>query len=225
MITTAEKMAAKMDSEQQDGQHAAVKRRSRLILLALFGIAFMPMAVAWLLYFHGGELRPASRTHNGVLLQPPLQLQAVGSPETLLGGRWALLVVTDQATCDDPCRQALYYARQVNIALGKDQGRMTRLLLTAQPLRDIAEVRDSFPGLRIVPVTAALVAMFAAPVAVEGVAESVVEGAEGPVTAFGRQRIFLVDPIGNIMMVYPPDAFGRPLLEDIKHLLRISNIG
>jgi hypothetical protein len=37
--------------------------------------------------------------------------------------------------------------------------------------------------------------------------------------------IFLMDPIGNIFMVYPKGKAGKPMMKDIKHLLKYSNIG
>ena len=37
--------------------------------------------------------------------------------------------------------------------------------------------------------------------------------------------VYLMDPIGNIFMVYAEEKAGKPMLKDIKHLLKISNIG
>jgi hypothetical protein len=38
-------------------------------------------------------------------------------------------------------------------------------------------------------------------------------------------RIYLIDPLGNLMMSYAPDAPSMGLLEDIKKLLNLSHIG
>jgi hypothetical protein len=38
-------------------------------------------------------------------------------------------------------------------------------------------------------------------------------------------RIYLIDPLGNLMMSYAPDAPSMGLLEDIKKLLKLSHIG
>jgi hypothetical protein len=43
--------------------------------------------------------------------------------------------------------------------------------------------------------------------------------------AANEDRIYLVDPLGNLMMFYEPDSKPRGLLEDMKRLLRLSQIG
>ena len=37
--------------------------------------------------------------------------------------------------------------------------------------------------------------------------------------------VFLADPLGNIMMAFPDDKVGKPLLEDLKLLLKLSKLG
>jgi hypothetical protein len=44
-----------------------------------------------------------------------------------------------------------------------------------------------------------------------------------PLAAAGR--IYLVDPLGNLMMSYSPTAPDKALLTDMKKLLRLSHIG
>jgi len=39
------------------------------------------------------------------------------------------------------------------------------------------------------------------------------------------QRVYLIDPLGNLMMSYAPDAKPKGMLEDMKRLLRLSQIG
>jgi len=43
-----------------------------------------------------------------------------------------------------------------------------------------------------------------------------------PATA---DRVYLVDPLGNVMMVYPPDGRPKGMLEDLKRLLGLSHVG
>jgi hypothetical protein len=37
--------------------------------------------------------------------------------------------------------------------------------------------------------------------------------------------IYLVDPLGNLVMYFPPDLDPRDMVDDIKHLLEFSRIG
>jgi hypothetical protein len=42
---------------------------------------------------------------------------------------------------------------------------------------------------------------------------------------FAESRVYLIDPLGNLMMSYAPDAKAKGMLEDMKRLLRLSSIG
>jgi hypothetical protein len=37
--------------------------------------------------------------------------------------------------------------------------------------------------------------------------------------------IYLMDPLGNILMFYENEKAGKQMLKDIKHLLKISKMG
>ena len=43
--------------------------------------------------------------------------------------------------------------------------------------------------------------------------------------AVNSHRVYLIDPLGNAMMFYAPDARSKGMLEDMKRLLRLSSIG
>jgi len=55
----------------------------------------------------------------------------------------------------------------------------------------------------------------------------VIEGNLGPLTAVSAAfpLLFLVDPNGNVMMYFTLEKAGKPMLGDLKHLLKLSNIG
>lgn len=40
-----------------------------------------------------------------------------------------------------------------------------------------------------------------------------------------KDRVYLIDPLGNIMMVYAPDSRPKGMLEDLKRLLGLSHVG
>jgi hypothetical protein len=37
--------------------------------------------------------------------------------------------------------------------------------------------------------------------------------------------VYLIDPLGNLVMRYGPEANPKGMLEDLKHLLKLSKIG
>jgi len=99
--------------------------------------------------------------------------------------------------------------RQTHAALGRLQPRVQRVLLATAACCDRGFLDREHPGLRLIdasgPADAALVA------------------------AFPRERlqrgIFIVDPLGNLMMRYDTGLDPRGLLQDLKKLLRLSHIG
>jgi hypothetical protein len=40
-----------------------------------------------------------------------------------------------------------------------------------------------------------------------------------------RDSVYLVDPLGNLMMRYPEGADGKRMLKDLRRLLKVSQIG
>lgn len=193
-------------------------RRGRRMALLLFAVGFGPMIFATIMYYTGW-LNPGDHSNNGVLINPPVSvtgfnlLGANNRPlEERFGpehesARWMLLV--SAGTCDSDCEQLLYLARQVNIALGKNASRMSRAAwLEAVP--ESLEQRWS-----------------AEYTAMERLSQKDNARAVWPdgVDPRNEPRILLVDPFGNVMMHYGKEHTGKQILGDLKHLLKLSQIG
>ncbi len=184
-------------------------KSGRTRLLLIIAMVGLPMLSAWFLYRQAPELITTQRTNQGELIIPPLQFKDLaGDEEDILTGRWGLLV-PGSGHCDENCTQVLYYCRQVHVALGKDNDRMQRFYLAdADPdpaLTDL--ISREHPHLKILRVdTGNLESTF-------GAAWST------------SNKVYLVDPLGNIMMVYTMDKLGKPMLMDLKLLLKASGIG
>lgn len=176
-----------------------VKRgRAQLALLALFFAA--PLALAWLAW--GLDWAPGATSNYGELVTPPRPL--AGPPLEALRGKW-LLVTFDAAACDAYCEKKLYFMRQLRRAQGKDQERIERLWLLTDAGRPRAALRAAIEGTHVER-AGNLAARFPA---------------AGAVT----DHIYLVDPLGNLMMRYPRDPDPKPMIQDLQRLLRTSRIG
>ena len=126
-----------------------------------------------------------------------------------------MLYVGDGA-CDERCRKALYLTRQSRIALNKDMDRVQRVFLVDEGrCCDSAFFAQEHPDL--------LVAEAAGDRTRLALLEPFPAYADGPVGSAGR--IYLVDPLGNLLMSYPASAPDKALLTDVKKLLRLSHIG
>lgn len=189
-------------------------RRGRRIALLLFAIGFGPMIVASVM-FYTGWMNPTGQSNNGTLIQPPVALSDLG----LVNGEgqpladrfgpqqadatWMMLVVAG-GECAAECQEQVYLARQVNTALGKNQDRMQRAAYLEQPPADLS----GYPNMPLLELR---------------------NGASprwpGNVDIERTPQIYVIDPFGNVMMRYGPGHTGKAMLEDLKHLMKISHIG
>ena len=192
-------------------------RRQLLLLAALF---FVPLFVAFWLYYGPTPWRPAGSTSKGEIVEPARPLPAVVLPTMdggrtdaqFLRGKWTMLYVGDGA-CGPDCRKALYLMRQSRIALNKDMDRVQRVFLVTGRCCATPFLAAEHPDLQVArlddPAAAGLLAAFPSYTDAPG----------------GAGRIYLVDPLGNLMMSYPRQAPDKALLTDMKKLLRLSHIG
>jgi len=186
---------------------------SRLTLILLITVFVGPFVLAVLLLNTDGDLLPAHTAEHGVLYRPPVEMPDLvisrdpASGETSgLWGKWSMIQV-DPGSCDDACRSSLVATRQVRLALGKDMQRIQRLLIVTHGMPDPALVQEH-PGLIIYDVQR--------------------ENGLKLVQAIGPAApgdIFIVDPLGNLMMRYPVDTPMKGMYEDLKRLLKLSQIG
>ena len=185
-----------------------VPNRRPLYLIA--AIATAPLLVACLLHQFW---RPTSFTNYGQLLPPapiadaPLR-QADGSPFKFsdLKGKWVFLTV-DSGRCEAACRDKLYKMRQVRLTQGEKMNRIERAWLIDDDIVPAEQIRKEYKGTQQV---------FAK--------DSTVIG-QLPAEASVRDHIYIVDPLGNVMMRYGKDADPTGIKKDVTRLLKLSRIG
>lgn len=193
------------------------RKKGRWLLLGLFALFLLPLlAVLFMVRY---EWRPGGFSH-GELVAPPRLLQPVGLkdvqgvdfPVERWQSRWSLVMVARDG-CSEECRTQVNRLRQVHVSLNKNMDRLQRILLaTGQDAGDsLAALRQHYPDL------------------------AVLRGAE--TTQFARQfdrpgsaagesgRVYLVDPLGNLMMTYPPGHDASGIRKDLERLLKYSWVG
>jgi cytochrome oxidase Cu insertion factor (SCO1/SenC/PrrC family) len=191
-------------------------RRQRRLLIGLALMFFAPLGVAFYLYYGHEAWRPGGRVNAGDLIEPPRPLPSLALPlqssgETapdFLRRKWTLLFV-EHGPCAERCRTSLYETRQVRLALDRDMDRVQRVFIADGDCCDFQFLHEQHPDLlaiRVSPAAAPLLALL-------------------PSDDANAQRVYLVDPLGNLMMSYAPEAKPKGMLEDMKRLLRLSSIG
>lgn len=196
--------------------------RSRWSLIGIAALFVVPVLISWVM-FRTMDLWWSGDTRNyGDLITPArpielggLQAEAGGEPfdSSFLRGRWTLIVLAAKPQ-DLPTRESLYLTRQVRTALEKDQERVQRvLILEASPepaIRD--ELVRIDPGLMVTVASAGSLAKIRRELAPD-------------TDAAGEGSVYVVDPLGNLMMRYPAGADGKLMLKDLRRLLKVSQIG
>ncbi len=110
------------------------------------------------------------------------------------------------------CRRHLYDTRQVRLALDRNMARVQRVFIAGDGCCDSKFLHDEHPDLITVRLDTA-----------ERSAARTAAGRRR--RAPNAQRIYLIDPLGNLMMWYAADANPKGMLEDLQRLLRLSSIG
>jgi len=202
-----------------------------LIILLLF---FIPMGIAWILYKKHDGLGEGM-TNNGHLITPSFSINAIKlfnnqgrlldnrfppdnrslSRQQTTNGRWLMLYLYP-APCKKVCQEGLYNMRQIRTATGKNRNRIERALLTYQGKKISLQLKKK------------LATKYAGTQHLTTPKRSFQKLFQKKVQtpyATSPGTLYLVDPHGNIMMIYKTGANPTGIYKDIKRLLRASQIG
>lgn len=190
------------------------RRRGRIKLFAVLLICAAPIIASYLTFY---VVKPDGRTNYSTILDArslPIPEMATttldGKPRTLadLKGKWVMVRV-GSGVCDEECQRQLYAMRQWRTMQGKNMERMERVwLITDNEPLDTVLMRE-YDGMELLRAPAATVAQWL------------------PVEA-GRKmgdHIYLIDPLGNLMMRFPYQPEPGRVYKDIAKLLKASAIG
>jgi len=191
-------------------QNDASKNKRRLLLvLAVFAV---PLIASYLSYF---VWQPQGAARNyGELIQPePLPetlalAKLEGGQITLkeLRGKW-LMVQVDAGGCDAACEQKLYAMRQVRLMQGREQERLVRLWLVTDAAVPSPVLKQKIDNMLLLKdASGALIGKL-------------------PMPETAKQYIYLIDPLGNLMLRWPANPDMKRMHKDLERLLKYSQIG
>ena len=186
------------------GATATPARAKRLVLL-IAAIAVAPVLLSYFAYY---ALPSDSRVNYGTLLARPFHDVAGTTLDDKplstrdLRGRWTVLFAGGGA-CGTACTSALYASRQARTIQNAERERVQRLWLIPDAGVPPPAVLDEHPDLAVARVD-------------PGVAAALPEG---------FARIYLIDPLGNLVLAWPTDPDIKAMAKDLTRLLRASRIG
>ena len=201
---------------------AKLRARNLRTLALLAALFLLPLALAFCTYY-GTDWRPSGHLNHGELISPARPLPRVALPRvtletsapaapptqaTAFRGHWSLVYVGD-GECDASCRETLYVMRQTRLGLNNDMTRVERVFLVTGECCNREFLAREHSGLVVVDAS--------------GVAgEPLLR--EFP-AADRAHTLFIVDPLGNLMMSYDARTDPHGLRDDLKKLLTLSQIG
>ncbi|MGD2054962.1 MAG: hypothetical protein PVG45_12755 [Gammaproteobacteria bacterium] len=177
----------------------------------------LPVVAAYALFFSG--YTPPAYTNKGELIQPVIDIEALGlvddnnavpSRDDLTIHKWQMVYFAG-ASCDQECNDALYKIRQVNTAVGKNAYRLRRLIvhLDKPDAAFLDLIEKEFPDAR----------------RLYGEPQKILAAMQTLDPELNADDIYLVDPIGNIMMRFTRDMPGKWIIHDLNKLFKVSQIG
>jgi len=199
---------ARSQSQRASAAGGNTARSNRTLWLVL-AACLLPFLAATALYIFAP---PKQRMNYGELIEPMLlpdiglsMLDGKSLQLADLRGKWVMLQV-DESSCERDCREKLYNMRQVRLTQGKNMERILRLWV----------VRDEGP------IDPALLTDYEGTLVVRAGKGQWLQklSASGSV----HDPIWLVDPLGNIMLRYPLHADPSGMKNDLARLLKVSRI-
>lgn len=184
-------------------------------MFAILAVCAAPLIASYFAYY---VIQPSGRTNYGALIDPraypiPATLDATaldGKPDSLAHykGKWIMLSV-DKSDCDAQCTAKLQKMRQLRVMQGKNMERIERvwLLTDNQPVETM--LLREYDGTRMLRVKPDAVATW-------------LPAEQGHAVT---DHIYMIDPLGNLMMRFPKDADPSKMKKDIGRLLKASRIG
>lgn len=201
------------DAAPGDTGDAVQRRRGRLKMLLVLAMCAAPVVASYFTYF---VIRPEGSARHGAFIQPTRPLPAAGFTDLAgqpvagasLKGQW-LLVAAGPAACESACEKRLYAQRQLREMLGRERDRLDKLWVVtdaAQPAPALLAAMQAKPEATVLRLPAEAAAQWLQPDA-------------------GRrldEHLYLVDPMGELMMRFPAELDPAGAKRDIERLLRAS---
>lgn len=211
-------------------------KRTRIKAAALILMFVIPITLAtWVFQQAVDSGLLLGTTNNGTLINPPLDITALDmrdeqgnlqfrsfeeriqeiDAEDYVPEPW-LMVIVSARPCESDCLDRVRGLRQLHITLGGDMPRVRRYFHHVQsaPLPDElrARFRADFPSMGLSFGDSQRI-------------EASLSNAGVPLDLQEDLYLFVVDPVGNVMMYYDSSHGLEDIQEDLERLLEFSSLG
>lgn len=213
-----------MDRNTRTPSTQAAKPRSIQPLIWVLIVCLAPIVLAFAAYYMPGlGLRPDDASNYGKILEPQRPIPAAealglttedGQPFDLasLRGQW-VLASADQGACPESCVTKLFILRNSHASQGKNVERLTRVWFVTDDAPIPEQVLEAYQGTIILRADPQKLAAFLTPEADQPAAQAL------------AAPMWIIDPLGNLMLEFPENADPISVRKDISKLIYNSRIG
>ncbi len=192
--------------------------KSNIISFWMIILVFaLPPIAAYFMYYSG--MMPDGRMNKGTLVQaqqfPDIKLHTIKDNQAFTlksnQGKWTLMLLAD-SSCDDLCKKNIYLMRQVKTSLGKDSHNTERLLImkdsaTSSMFNEFLKDYSKMPIVTGNTNDMKMLETFLQTIANEDT----------------KNKVFIIDPFGKVMMHYASELQPKDLLSDLKRLILVNS--
>ena len=193
-------------------------KKNKRIIIIIFAMSLIPFGIAW--YLSSNLDWMGNGTNNGKLITPVVTTERnelTGFDDFSmknmdeLKGHWVIVNVIPNNDCNTVCLQAIHKTKQLRLMMNKDLTRIRRLVLIIPEInadsashwwKDDARLIRAKPDLSLL--------------------EKLKKIRKGDIP---DGMLFIMDPLGNLMMQYEPEFDPYKVKSDLRKLLKISQIG
>lgn len=196
-------MSARAGNPRRQGA-ASARNRRLFALLVVIGLG--PVVASYVAYY--GWPREARVNYGELLAAHTIAsitgVRLDGTPFDIGGlrGRWVVLYAAP-GDCRGNCATALYATRQSRTIQNAERERVARVWLVTDAAAPADALLAAHPDLTVVRVDAP----------------------SASALPQGSDRIYLVDPLGNLVLAWPARPDIKAMAADLSRLLRASSIG
>ena len=170
------------------------------MLLAMF---ILPIAFGALFFYANPNYFSESTVNYGELVRPVISTDENDieiDGDASLQGIWTIVYVSSH--CDDACEKAVADMKTIRTLMNADMRRIQRMII----IEDNSTPISNNEGL----------------IKARATSKKLTEGLK----EYTENAIYLIDPIGNIMLYYEPQNIDiRLVIKDLKRLFKYSRIG
>ncbi len=195
-----------MSKEQTKEQ---IRKTNRIKLLGLLALMLSPVVISYSLFFSDFEIDSAN--YGELIEVKKISGSGVSQIDNTifrmkdLHGKW-VLVMADSGVCDELCQTKVYHLRQVRLVQNREMDRVERLWLVDDNVEVDPELKEKYQGTHFINAKDSELLSFLEPVESQ------------------RKHIYVIDPMGNLMMRFPENHDPTLVGKDIKHLLHVSQM-